>query len=117
MGFSLRALPMVAVPHAGGPVEQDHDLARAGRRGGGLHRVFLEKRPREGQRDERHRGDPQQQQKPVLDAAALDGLVRNLPQEHERRKQDDVAPLALNEVHEDRHGDRAQSDDEERREE
>ena len=113
-GLGLGALPDVPVTHAGGPVEEDDHLPRArhgtGRRDG----VDRQKRSREGSNQQHHRAGPHEEQPPVVDPAPFDGLVRHALDEHERRKLDDVLPLALDEVHQDRHGDGREPQEEER---
>ena len=60
-------------------------------------------------RDDQHqRRQPQQQQRPVANAPPLHRLIRNPPQEHQRRKLDDVLPLALSQVDQNRNRQRGQ---------
>jgi len=106
------ALPAVAVAHARRLVEQDDDLAAAAGGGDRGRRALGEEGPRERRHDERDRGGAHEQQEPMPDTAAPHGLVRNLLHEHQRRKVDDALALALNQVHEDRHDDRAETEKE-----
>jgi hypothetical protein len=50
----------------------------------------------------------------VADAPALHRLIRDLLHEHQRREFDHALPLALNEVHDDRHRDGAETEEEQR---
>ena len=87
-----RALPVVAVAHAGRLIEQDDDLARAGRGGRGLDADPAVKNGRANAATiSAIAAGAQQQQQPVVDPAALDRLIRNPPHEHQRRELDDVA--------------------------
>ena len=76
---------------------------------------MLDERTREGEDDERQRGEPDEQQQPVVNLAAADGLIRNPPDEHQRREMDDLLLLALREVQQ--HGNRqaGEGDEEKRR--
>ena len=107
---------MVAVAHARGVVEQDHQLTvAAGRREG--RRAAREERPRERRDDQRDRRGAHQQQEPVPDPPPADRLIGDLLDEHQRRELDDALPLALNQMHENRHRDGAETEEEERGEE
>ncbi len=105
----LRAGPVVAVAHAGRPVEQDHDLAGAA----GRRRPARRRPDRNGRAnasgDQREREDAQREQRPVANRAAAHRLVRDPAQEHQRRERHDRPPLALHEVHDDRNRDGEQS--------
>ena len=105
-------VPVVAVAHAGRLIEEDDDIARAAAHRG-RRRAPAQERSRERGDDERHRRRAEQQQEPVPDAPAADGLVRNAPHEHQRRELHHAFPLALNQMEQHRHGDRAQSEHEE----
>ena len=83
---ALRARPRIAVAHAVGAIEQHDDVARAAGRGRELRAA--QERPRKRGDDQRDRRQPQRQQQPVANAAPLHRLVRNLAQEHQRRKLD-----------------------------
>ena len=84
-GRRLRPRPAVAVAHAVGAVEQDHDTSRAppaaaaddSRRA----RTAGERRD-----DQRQRRQPQRQQRPVADLAPAHRLVGHPAQEHQRRE-------------------------------
>jgi hypothetical protein len=107
-----RARPVIAVAHAVRPIEEHDDLARPRRARPG--RVLpAQERTRERKHDQRERGQPQHQEQPVPDAPPLDGLIGDLPQEHQRRELDHVLPLALDQVQKDRDGEAPQGDQEE----
>ena len=67
--------------------------------------------------DQRQRRKAQQQQRPVPDPAAAHRLVGDALQEHQRRKLDDVLPLALDQVNDHRDGESGEPEQEERRQE
>jgi len=48
----------------------------------------------------------------MTDAPAPHGLIRDSPDEHQRRKLDDALPLALNQVDEHRYRQRTEADEE-----
>jgi hypothetical protein len=67
------------------------------------------------QHDERDGRGAHQEQPPVANSAPAHRLVGNAPDEHQRRKRDDRLPLALNQVDENRDGDRRQAREEQGR--
>ena len=77
--------------------------------------LAAEERPRERQNDERERRETHHQEEPVADAPALNGLVGDAPQEHQRRKVDDVLALLLNQVQQHRNREARKRGEEERR--
>jgi hypothetical protein len=95
-------------------VQQHDDLAGAARRGQDAARILPEEGAREGEHQQRDGGTPEQQEKPVVDLASLHGLVRDSPEEHQRREVDDLLPLALDEMDQDRDGHRREPEKEDR---
>jgi hypothetical protein len=83
----------------------------------GLHGIHTEERPCERRDDQRQRRDTETQQQPVVNATTLHRLVRNPPDEHQRRELDHGLALALDQMDEDRNGDRGQAREKQRREE
>jgi hypothetical protein len=77
-------------------------------------RVAPQEGARERRHDERQRRQAQQQQRPVANPPAPHGLVGNPLQEHQRRKLDDVLPLALDQVNDHRHRQRREPEQEQR---
>ena len=104
---------MIAVAHARRLIEQDHELAIAADAATIAAAPPGQERPRERRDDQRDRRRAHQQQEPVPDPPAPHRLVGNLLHEHQRRELDDVLALALNQVHEDRHDDRGEAEEEE----
>ena len=105
-----RARPPIAIAHAVGPIDEDHDLARAAR--GCRRRIRAAKeRPPEREHDQRQRRQPHHQQHPVTNPPPPNRLIRNPPQEHQRRELDDVLAFALNQVQEDRNGESGKGDE------
>ena len=75
-------------------------------------RALLQERTRERRDDQRDRRRAHQQQRPVADPPPPHRLVRDPAHEHQRRKLDDALLLALNQVDQDRNGDRAEAEQE-----
>jgi hypothetical protein len=98
-----RSAPAAAVPHAVRAVEKDDELpaVRAGSRGGELP---LEEWPSERRDDDRDRDAAQDEQKDVTDLLPPHRAVRDLAQEHERRKRQRLPTLPVDHV--DHHGNR-----------
>ena len=111
--FVLRALPVIAVAHARRLIEHDHQLASAAERCDLCRGALRKEWACERRDDERNRRGAHQQQEPVTDPPPAHRLIRNLLDEHQRRKFDDPFPLALNQMHEDRDRNRAEADEEE----
>ena len=72
----------------------------------------LEERPRERGDEQRERQAPQHEQQQVPQLLPPHRPVRNPLQEHQRRKLDDVAPLAIDQVDDHRNGDRGEAGEE-----
>ena len=110
-------VPAIAVTHAVGVVQQDDQLA-----GAPVAAAAETSAPRRNGRanaehDQQQRREPQHQQPPVLNPPPPHRLIRNLAQEHQRRKLDDLLPLALHQMQQDRNGQRGETDEEQRGEE
>ncbi len=109
------ARPPIAVAHAVGAIDQDHHFTSPARRRN-LWVGAAKERACEGEDNQRERRQPHHQQQPVPDPAAPHRLVRDAPQEHQRRKLDDLLPLALDQVEQHRHRQSGEPDQKERRE-
>jgi len=105
---------VIAVAHARGLIDQHDDLARSAGSGQRRRRAFGQERPRERRHEQGNRRCAHQQQEPVADPTALHRLIRDLLHEHQRRELDDAFPLALNQVHDDRHRDGGETHEKQR---
>jgi hypothetical protein len=115
-GLVARLIQMVADLHAVGLVHEHHHFARTAG-GADAHLAAVHERTGEG---DGHQGEgerTEREQEPVLDPPPSLFLIGDLLQEHERREMHHVPALTAREVHDDRHRDTGDAEQEERYEE